>query len=203
MWRPCDLRERIRISPGFCLLTAWFALDNGWEMLGIVLGAAAVHELGHCLALRLLGVPIGGLRIGVFGAELAADRRGLSYPGELAAVLAGPGANLLCAVSLTLLGGTRWAVFTGANLVLCAFNMLPVRPLDGGRSLYLLAAWGAGPAAGERAVRWAGEAASLLLAASLVFVMARTGGSLWLLPPAAGLLLAAARERWAGKIPDL
>ena len=48
-----------------------------------------------------------------------------------------------------------------------------------------------------------GEAASLLLAASLVFVMARTGGSLWLLPAAAGLLLAAAREQWAGKIPDL
>lgn len=203
MWRPCDLRDRVHISPGFCLLAVWFALDNGWEMLGTVLGAAAVHELGHCLALALLGAPVSGLRVGVFGAALEADRRGLSYPGELAAVLAGPGANLLCAASLTLLGGARWAVPTGANLVLCAFNLLPVRPLDGGRALYLAIAWAAGPAAGERAVRWAGGAAALLLASLLIFVMVRTGGSLWLLPPAAGLLGAAARELVGGKIPDL
>ena len=194
MWRLCDLRERIRISPGFCLLAAWFTLGSGWELLGTVLGAAALHELGHCGALRLLGVPVTGLRIGIFGAELAADRRGLSYPGELAAVLAGPGANLLCALLLTVLGGTRWVVFTGANLVLCVFNLVPVRPLDGGRALYLLAAWAAGPAAGEIAARWTGMIAALALSAALVFVMVRTGGSLWLLPAAAGLLSAAGRE---------
>lgn len=198
MWRRCDPQNGIRISPGFCLLTAWFALDNGWEMLGTVLGAAAVHELGHCLALALLGAPVSGLRVSVFGAELTADRRGLSYPGELAAVLAGPGANLFCAVSLTLLGGARWAVFTGANLVLCAFNLFPVRPLDGGRALYLAAAWAAGPAAGEQIARWAGAAASLPLAGLLALVMIRTGGSLWLLPPAAGLLAAAGRALRAG-----
>lgn len=203
MWRRCDLPERVRISPGFCLLTAWFALNNGWRLLETVLGAAAVHELGHCLVLGLLGAPVTGLRIGIFGAELAADRRGLSYPGELAAVLAGPGANLLCAAALTLLGGTRWAVFTGANLVLCAFNLLPVRPLDGGRALYLLTAWAVGPAAGEQAVRWTGGCAAFFLAAALVWVMVRTGGSLWLLPAAAGLLAAAGRELWAEKVPDL
>ena len=181
MWRLCDLRERIRISPGFCLLAAWFTLGSGWELLGTVLGAAALHELGHCGALRLLGVPVTGLRIGIFGAELAA-------------VLAGPGANLLCALLLTVLGGTRWVVFTGANLVLCVFNLVPVRPLDGGRALYLLAAWAAGPAAGEIAARWTSMIAALALSAALVFVMVRTGGSLWLLPAAAGLLAAAGRE---------
>lgn len=159
-----------------------------------MLGAAALHELGHCLALKLLGAPASKLRIGVLGAELTAEQKGLSYPGELAAVLAGPGANLLCAALLTALVGTRWAVFTGANLVLCVFNLLPVRPLDGGRALELLCAWAAGPAAGERAARWIGAAAALSLSAALKWVMVRTGGSLWLLPPAVGLLAAAVRE---------
>lgn len=180
-------------------MTAWFALENGWGLLLTVLGAAAVHELGHCAALHLLGVAVTGLRIGIFGAELAADRRAVSYPGELAAVLAGPGVNLLCAVLLAAAGGTRWAVMTGANAVLCVFNLLPVRLLDGGRALYLLTAWAAGPEAGERAVRWAGGITALLLAAALAWVMLRTRGSLWLLPPAAGLLAAAAgelRPRW-------
>ena len=65
---------------------------------------------------------------------------------------------------------------------------------DGGRALYLLAAWAAGPAAGETAARWAGVIAALALSAVLAFVMVRTGGSLWLLPAAAGLLAAAGRE---------
>ena len=194
MWRRSDLCGNIHISPGFWLLTGWFALDNGWRLLGTVLGAALVHELGHCLMLGLLGAPAAGLKIGVFGAELAADRSRLSYPGELAAVLAGPGANLFCAVLLTLLGGARWAVFTGANLVLCVFNLLPVCPLDGGRALYLLVSWAAGPAVGERTTRWIGTAAALALAAVLGWVMVRTGGSLWLLPAAAGILAAAGRE---------
>lgn len=194
MWRLCDVRERVSISPGFCLLAAWFALENGWGLLWTVLGAAALHELGHCLTLALLGAPVTGLRIGIFGAELEVDRRAMSYPGELAAVLAGPGANLLCAVVLTAAGGTRWAVSTGANLVLCAFNLLPVRTLDGGRALYLLTSWVLGPEAGERAVRWAGGAAALLLSAALIWVMMRTRGSLWLLPPAVELLRVRDRE---------
>ncbi|MEI3361131.1 MAG: hypothetical protein V8R75_00350 [Oscillospiraceae bacterium] len=48
-------------------------------------------------------------------------------------------ANLLSAVVLTALGLEMAA---GAHLVLGAFNLLPVRPLDGGRALYLAAAFG-------------------------------------------------------------
>ena len=181
----------IRISPGFCLLTGWFAAVNGWRLLAAVLGAAAIHEGGHWLALRLLGAKILGLRIGVLGAVLETDSRGLSYGGELIAVLAGPGANLAAALVLTALDREMLA---GAHLVLGAFNLLPVRPLDGGRALYLAVSWALGPAAGERVTRWAGFTAALALAVCLGWVMERTGGSLWLLPALAGLLAAAGRE---------
>ena len=185
MWR------EIRISPGFCLLTGWFAAVNGWQLLAAVLGAAAIHEGGHWLALRLLGAKILGLRIGVLGAVLETDSRSLSYGGELIAVLAGPGANLAAALVLTALDREMLA---GAHLVLGAFNLLPVRPLDGGRALYLAVSWALGPAAGERLTRWAGFTAALALAVCLGWVMERTGGSLWLLPALLGLLAAAGRE---------
>ena len=48
-------RDRIRISGGFWLLAAWFTLVNGWQLLAVILSAAALHELGHLLVLRLLG----------------------------------------------------------------------------------------------------------------------------------------------------
>lgn len=171
-----------RVSGGFVLLAAWFVLANGWEPLVTVLAAAAAHELGHWLVLRLLGAEVTGFRLSALGAVLETDSRCLSYGGELAAVLAGPGGNLLAAVALTALGGGRWNAAVGANLLLGAFNLLPIRPLDGGRALWLAAAWLRGPGAGETAARWAGAAASAALAAGLGYVMLRTRGSLWLTP---------------------
>ena len=125
-------RDRIRISGGFWLLAAWFTLVNGWQLLAVILSAAALHELGHLLVLRLLGARVRELRVSVFGAELVTSAARLSYPGEIAAVLAGPAVNLLCALGL---GGAHAWVAAGAHLSLCLFNLLPVRPLDGGRAL--------------------------------------------------------------------
>jgi stage IV sporulation protein FB len=186
-------RSKNQISPGFCLLVSWFGAVNGWRLLAEVLSAAALHELGHWLALRLLGVRTTRLRLGVFGAVLETDSQRLSYGKELAAVLAGPGTNLLCALALTV-WGTHMEEAAGAHLVLGTFNLLPVRPLDGGRALYLLMSWLFGPAAGERVARWAGTASALALAIVLGELMRRTGGSLWLLPPMVGMLAVAWRE---------
>ena len=184
-------KAEVRVSVGACLLVGWFAAVNGWRLTGLVLSAALLHELGHWAVLRLWGAPVTALRISVFGAEMTVDGAGLSYGRELAAVLAGPAVNLLAGLLLAHLGDPAAA---GAHLVLCAFNLLPVRPLDGGRALYLLAGWAAGPAAGEAVCRWAGGCAALSLATALVWVVVRSGGSLWLLPTAAGLAGAAVRE---------
>ena len=190
-------RDRIRISGGFWLLAAWFTLVNGWQLLAVILSAAALHELGHLLVLRLLGARVRELRVSVFGAELVTSAARLSYPGEIAAVLAGPAVNLLCALGL---GGAHAWVAAGAHLSLCLFNvlalfnLLPLPPLDGGRALYLTAAWLAGPAAAERIARWAGGVTALALGGLVLWLIGRTGGSLWLLPAAFGLLAAALRE---------
>lgn len=164
------------------LLAAWFVLANGWEPLVTVLGAAVAHEAGHWLALRCQGAAVTCFRLSVLGAAMETDSGRLSYGGELAAVLAGPAANLLAALALTAVGKGRWPAAVGANLVLCLFNLLPICPLDGGRALYLLASWAAGPAAGEAACRWVGTVTAAALAALIGGVIWRTGGSLWLLP---------------------
>ena len=190
--------RKIRVSGGFLLLTAWFGLANGWGLLATVLWAAALHEMGHLAALRLLGAGITGFRLGLCGAVLETDSAGLSYGGELLAVLAGPAVNLVCALVLGQLG---WDTAAGAHLMLGAFNLLPVRPLDGGRALWLAAVWLLGPAAGERVCCLLGTVAALLLAGVLAAVMCASGGSLWLLP-AAGSLLVAAFQEMRGFFPE-
>ncbi len=172
-------------------MALWFGLANGWDLLAVVLSAAALHELGHLLVLWMRGAEVTGLRISVFGAELNASCTRLSYAGELAAVLAGPVVNLCCGLLLALLGQS---VPAGAHIVLGMFNLLPIRPLDGGRALELMVSWAAGPAAGAWAARWIGACAAMSLATVAIWIMWRTGGSLWLLPAAAGALGIAVRE---------
>lgn len=183
----------VKVSGGFWLLLGWFLLGNGWEMLAVVLAAACIHEAGHWAALRLWGAEIRFVGISVLGAEMQVLPGGLSYGREMAAVLAGPAVNLLCGGVLAACGAP-WMTAAGAHFALAAFNLLPIRPLDGGRALQLAAMFLAGPEAGERIARWTGCACALGLAGSLTAVMWRSGGSLWLLPPAAAALAAAARE---------
>lgn len=188
----------VKVSGGFWLLLGWFLLGNGWEMLAVVLSAACVHEAGHWAVARLLGARICFMEISVLGARMQLRPEGLSYGGELAAVLAGPGANLLCGTILTACHAPWLMTAAGAHFALAGFNLLPIRPLDGGRALQLTAAWLAGPAAGERVARWTGCCCALGLTVCLTAVMWQSGGSLWLLPPTAAALAAAAREA-AGK----
>lgn len=164
----------------------------------MILGAAAVHELGHLGVLALFGRKVKALRIGMFGAVLDVDCRSLSYGKELLAVLAGPAANLLCAAWITRYGSGN-ELLAGIHLILGGFNLLPIRPLDGGRGLELLLTWLLGPFAGEVLIRWISAATAVLLAGGVLVLICVSGGSLWLVPAMVGLLGIAGRE-WVGKL---
>ena len=113
----------------------------------------------------------------------------LSYGGEILAAAAGPAVNLALALLLGL-GGRVWEglyLFSGAQLALGLFNLLPVQPLDGGRILWHLTAWITEPYTADRVsgVAGFGMAALLTLLAAAALWM---GGSPFLLLAAAGLL---------------
>lgn len=186
----------VHVSGGFLLLSAWFALESGLKPLALILFAAILHELGHFVVLRLCGAPVQGVRLGALGAVMKSERSGLSYGTELLALLAGPLTNLLCAAALTvparILPGLYAAA--GTHLALGAFNLLPIRPLDGGQALELLVTWHFGPAAGEQTARLVGFVCAALLCVGLVWLMYESRGNLWLAPPAAGLLAVCLRE---------
>ena len=131
---------RVEITAGALLLWALlYYLDSGTLVLQ-ALAACALHELGHYAAIRLLGGRVVRLRISCVGAEMALSaRRPLGPARELAAALAGPAVNLLCAWLCAGLG-EGWFCPAGVHLALGLFNLLPVAPLDGGRALACLLA---------------------------------------------------------------
>jgi len=191
-------KKAVSVTGGFLLLLFWFAMENGGTLLFTVLAAAALHELGHYLVLRQSGVSVTALRMTAFGMEMRLEGGGLSYGRELTAVLAGPSVNFLCGL-LSSLAARQFCrpelyTFAGANLILGGFNLLPIRPLDGGRALELLTFWILGPMAGETLCRVVGLASALALGSWLLWLIHESGGSLWLLPAAGCLFFAALRE---------
>ena len=148
-------RGAVRVSGSFWLLVVLAVIVSPVMVVAAVLTAAALHELGHLAALRHYGVPIRSLRLTALGAALNAPALAhLSYGRELIVTLAGVTVNLLAGCFLAGVGlwfRWEWAfVFAGAHLLLMAFNLLPIMPLDGARALYLAAAYFFGPTAGER-----------------------------------------------------
>ena len=181
----------MRVSAGFWLLVLAAAIVSPAQVVVSVLLAAALHECGHLAALRFFRVPVEGLRLTALGAVLYADgARRLSYARELFVTLAGPAANFLCAL-LAGIFAEDWAalyVFAGANVILCAYNLLPIPPLDGGRALYLVTAFFFGPMVGDAVTAVIGAACALSLLVLGIYLSVVSGGGMFFLIAAFSLL---------------
>lgn len=123
-------------------------LLEGRQTLALCLAVGA-HELGHVLALLLMGFEIRRLELRPFGLQII-------YGGvcsgnkEMLSAAAGPAAGLLFALLMCLWEAEFAALCAGLSILLSAFNLLPVPPLDGGRISSILLrrvfGWGRGAA---------------------------------------------------------
>ena len=197
---------------------AAYALWHGFGVNGIIwslglvaamVGCVLLHELGHALAARSVGVPVHDILLLPVGG--AARLEGLpGSPGaEALVVFAGPLVNLVLGVAcVALLGGTgelagwdlatwrrgpstREALATLAvfNLAVFGLNLLPAFPLDGGRLLRaLLTNW----TTRLRATKIVAALARVVILVAIAFVAAR--GLYLLVVPLGYLFVVAGRE---------
>lgn len=128
---------RWRAAFGFFALAAVFLfVDSGGFALSF-LGAAALHELGHLLAMGLFRVPVRLVELRVSGLLIYRDdRHRTNAQQEAMILLAGAGTNLLAA-GLLYLAGEGGLRFSAANSALAIYHLLPVAGLDGGSLLLL------------------------------------------------------------------
>lgn len=180
---------KIRISPWVAVLLALFLLFASPDALGAALLAALCHELGHGVAARLCGAGVEELVISPLGVQMRLTQRPpLSYGREFLVVAAGPAVNLVLALLLSRFGARCPLCYTlaGAQLILGAFNLLPIRPLDGGQLLWISIAWGTEPVTADRAMRYL-ELVAVGFLLLLALWLWRETGSPFLLLAAAGM----------------
>jgi Zn-dependent protease len=136
----------VEINLSFLLLLALvFVAFGGFAgvlVVGLAFGSVLLHELGHALVARRLGVHVSGIELSFFGGAAKMVQMPRSANHEIAIAAAGPAVSLM-------LGGLGFGL--GAllhvdlflqigliNFVLAAFNLIPALPMDGGRILRAL-----------------------------------------------------------------
>lgn len=120
----------------------------GWQFgIGALL-LIAIHEMGHLLVARLMGLPVTApIFLGPFGAVVGT--RGFRDARQEALVaLGGPaigtGAALLCFVWAQATGGRLHFLLLALAYFGCLvnlFNLIPMSPLDGGRVASAVSRW--------------------------------------------------------------
>ena len=126
-----NIKTEIQISVPFLCGLILFLLVDRTGLGGQMVLAALSHEIGHLLAMTVLGEQPQKIVSGSFGIRIE-KRPGtrLSYHKEILIYAAGPAVNLLAA-----------GLFAGhpavcrVHLLLGIFNLLPVGVLDGGQIL--------------------------------------------------------------------
>lgn len=153
---------------------------GGIVLLGLLLVSLVLHELGHALVARSLGVRVVDITLWHLGGMARMTEIPESPRIEAQIAIAGPAVNLALAAlaaPLLLLGEGLGAagvqlvtVFVEMNLLLGLLNLLPGFPMDGGRILRaFLATRTDFLGATERAVRVGKWTAGAMLVAGMFF----------------------------------
>ena len=183
----------IRMKASFLIMLGvvflWMGGLPGLFAVLLAFGSVLLHELGHAVVARRLGVGVSVIELHFFGGAAQLTSVPRSARDEIAIAAAGPGVSLALAVlgfGLAALSGLSLFALVGSiNLGLAIFNLIPAFPSDGGRILRAALARRMGLLAATEAAVKVGRV--VLIALALVGVaygayqVAIVAGVLWMM----------------------
>jgi Zn-dependent protease len=136
----------VELNLSFVLLLAfvWLAFGGavGVGLVLLVFASVLLHELGHALVARKLGVRVSGIELSFFGGAAKMVELPRTANHEVMIAAAGPAVSLMLGglgLGLgTLLHVPLFAWIGYTNFIIAAFNLIPALPMDGGRILRAL-----------------------------------------------------------------
>ena len=138
----------LKMGTALSMLLAVWVYATIWGLpfaLGFVL-LIFVHEMGHAVALKRLGIPSGApVFIPFVGAVIA--MKGMPRNAYLEAVVGiggpalGTAGAALCLLVARATGEHFWYALASTGFLINLFNMIPISPLDGGRIVGVISRW--------------------------------------------------------------
>jgi stage IV sporulation protein FB len=105
--------------------------------MGIV--ACLIHELGHILMMKILGVKISTIEFYLLGIKISKSKAQIiPYNREFIILIVGIVLNLIISAFMLLIGNSYLQTFGMVNAAIAIFNLLPFKMFDGGQIKELL-----------------------------------------------------------------
>lgn len=192
--------KRMYIIRGIILSLFVLALTfllKGVKFAFLVLGAAALHELGHLVFAKLFRVPLLKVKGSFFGIWLGYDFSGKGYLTQIIVSCAGAAFNVIvaCVLLLCVRPTVETVFFIFSNLALALFNLMPVSRFDGiGVVRCLLLTLTRDACKAERVCLYISRTFSLVFFVFTVYVQMRVGINLPMLAVSVLLLLNSVSE---------
>ncbi len=134
---PIEVNLTFLLMLGAVLL--WMGGLVGVFVVLVAFASVLLHELGHSIVARRLGVRVSGIELHFFGGAAKMIDAPKSARDEIYIALAGPAVSVVLAGigwgAYALLGSSFFYLFGTINSVIAIFNLLPALPMDGGRVL--------------------------------------------------------------------
>lgn len=157
--------KRIKNATGILMMLCALLVSEKIYVLIVYICAATIHEFGHIVATKVLGIKIKDISFDYSGLRISIDEHLTSYDAEIWLAASGPLSNLLAACLgmifisqsnrelLTVFEAARNFVDIGspslmgvcgffiiASCVQAIINLLPVKTFDGGRIIQCMLA---------------------------------------------------------------
>jgi Zn-dependent protease len=144
---PIDVNLSFLFMLGLVFLV-WGGLSSVFVVL-VAFASVLLHELGHAVTARRLGVPVAGIELHFFGGAAKMVGQPKTANDEVLIAAAGPAVSFALGVAGLIAGAGLGALGLGAaaalfqllgwiNVIIGVFNLVPALPMDGGRILRAL-----------------------------------------------------------------
>jgi len=121
------------------LISIWaYAMFWGWSFAAGFVALIFIHEMGHVIALRMMGIPATApMFIPFVGAHIVMKQMPKNAFVEAVGAYGGPLLGTIGAIGCVGIGlatgNLFWYALASSGFLLNLFNLLPISPLDGGR----------------------------------------------------------------------
>lgn len=121
------------------IVSIWaYAMFWGWSFAAGFVALIFIHEMGHVIALRMMGIRASApMFIPFVGAHIVMKQMPKNAFVEAVAAYGGPLLGTLGAIGCAAIGiysqNLFWFALASSGFLLNLFNLLPISPLDGGR----------------------------------------------------------------------
>lgn len=144
---PIEVNLSFLIMLGVVLLV-WGGLAGVFAVL-VAFASVLLHELGHAVTARRLGVPVVGIELHFFGGAAKMVGQPKTANDEVLIAAAGPAVSFALGVAGLALAAVTGGLGLGSatmllqyigwiNVIIGVFNLVPALPMDGGRILRAL-----------------------------------------------------------------